>query len=312
MIMNLIFMGTPEFAVPGLKAMVESGFAPSLVVTQPDRPKGRGKVLSPTPVKELALQKGLNVQQPQDPNSLQFQNLIKKSAPDLIVVIAYGHILKPEFLKIPRLGCLNIHASLLPELRGPAPIQWAILRGLKETGLTAMWMDEGVDTGNIIMQEKVVIEPFETYGSLHEKLSKLSGPFLIRVLNNLKTNSTVTGTPQDQNRVTYAPKISKDMCKINWSKSAEDICRIIRALDPFPGATAKIREQELKLYGASFKDTEVNKTPGHIIVARGNELLVATGKGILGIKEVKLAGKKRLPVSEFIKGFRLKEGEIFE
>jgi len=309
---NIIFMGTPDFAVPGLRAMLDSGFAPSLVVTQPDRPKGRGKVLTPSPIKELALQKGLPVEQPQDPNAPEFLNLIQEIHPDLIVVIAYGHILKTALLDIPILGCLNIHASLLPELRGPAPIQWAILKGLKETGLTAMWMEAGVDMGNIILQEKVLVEPFETYGSLHQKLSSLSGPFLVRVLSHLKTKGRDPGTPQDHSLATYAPKITKDMCRIDWSRPAGEICRTIRALDPIPGATTTIRTQELKLYGASFKETEVDKHPGLILVARGNEMMVATGKGILMIKEVKLAGKKRLPVSEFIKGFRLKEGEFFE
>ncbi|MFN3535450.1 MAG: methionyl-tRNA formyltransferase, partial [Desulfatiglandales bacterium] len=220
--LRTIFMGTPDFAVYGLRAMLEAGFIPEAVVTQPDRPKGRGMALTPPPVKEFCLRKGMNFLQPEDPTSPEFIKILGALDLDLIVVIAYGHILKPELLSLPKMGCLNIHASLLPQLRGPAPIQWAIINGFKETGLTAMWMDRGVDTGNILAQEKVGIAPNETFGSLYEKLAQISGPFLVRVLDQLLINGYNPGSPQDHSIATFAPKITKDMRRIHWRRPAED------------------------------------------------------------------------------------------
>lgn len=310
--LKIVFMGTPDFAVYGLRSIVEAGYEPKLVITQPDRPKGRGKVLSAPPVKEFCERKNLEVLQPEDPNSREFVEKIKKLDTDLIVVIAYGHILKKDLLSIPKMGCLNIHASLLPALRGPAPIQWAILEGLKETGLTAMWMDEGVDTGNILFQEKVGITSNETFGSLHDKLGQISGPFLVRVLSYLHQKGYDPGTPQDHHRATFAPKITKQMRKIDWGRPAEFLSRVIRALDPFPGAYAYFKGQEIRLFKASEKNLGLDSIPGKVVMAKGSNLIIGTGKGHLAIGEAQLSGKRRLPISEFLKGFRIQEGEFFE
>lgn len=310
--LNIIFMGTPEFAVYGLRSMLEAGYEPRLVVTQPDRPKGRGRLLSPPPVKEFCYRKNLKVLQPEDPNAQGFVKNLKEVDPDLIVVIAYGHILKKDLLKLPKMGCLNIHASLLPALRGPAPIQWAIIEGLRETGLTAIWMDEGVDTGNIILQERVEISTNETCGTLHEKLGKLSGPFLVRVLRYLQQRGYDPGIPQDNSLATFAPKLTKQMRKIDWEKPAEFLSRVIRALDPFPGAYAHFKGQEIRLFKASEKKLGMESKPGKVVMAKGSNLIIGTGKGHICVGEAQLSGKKRLPISEFLKGFRIQEGEFFE
>ncbi len=308
--LRLIYMGTPSFAVPGLRALLDAGIPPLLVVTQPDRPKGRGMKPVPPPVKEFSVRKGLQVAQPESPNSQDFVETLRSLSPDLIVVIAYGHILKRDLLKVPRIGCLNIHASLLPQLRGAAPIQWAILNGLRETGLTAIWMDEGMDTGDIIHSQGILIHNNESYGTLEERLGNLSGPFLIKVLREIEAKGYIPGTPQDHQKATYAPKITKDLLWVDWKMTKEHISARIRAFDPYPGAMTTYKGHVLKLYEASHKDLPSKGEPGRVLVSRGPSLVVDTQNGVVTIGALQIPGKRRLPAEEFLRGFKIKEGDF--
>jgi len=307
---NIIFMGTPDFAVPSLRALVEHGHTVLAVVTQPDRPKGRGKKTLPSPVKKIAAEYGLEILQPGKASNQSFCEIVRGKGPDIIVVVAFGQILRKDFLNVPRWGVLNIHASLLPGYRGAAPIHWAILNNEEKTGLTAMKMNEGLDAGPILLQEEVHICTDETAGELHDRLAALSGDFLIKTLQAIAGNR-LTEKPQESAKATYAPKIDRNMSMIKWDRSAQDISALIRALDPWPGAFSRLGGQEIKLFLSQVADNDsLGLTPGRVSGHSEGALEVETARGVVRIRELQIPGKKRLPAMDFLRGFLLDKGTI--
>jgi methionyl-tRNA formyltransferase len=306
---KIVFMGTPEFAVPALKTLIENGHEVLSVITQPDRPKGRGKKIVPSPVKQAATAYELEVLQPEKASAPQFCEIIRGKRPDLLVVVAFGQILKKNLLDIPSWGVLNIHASLLPKYRGAAPIQWAIINNEAKTGLTALLMDEGLDTGPILLQQEVSLLPNETAGQLHDRLSALAGDFLVRTLKDLAENR-LRERPQDQAKSTYAPKIDRDMSLITWEKPAETVSALIRALDPWPGAFTKVRGKDIKIFSSQVVDKEWIGLPGRVAGHDESGLMVETGKGTVKIGELQIPGKKRLSAKDFLRGFPLDKGTL--
>ncbi|MBW1707763.1 MAG: methionyl-tRNA formyltransferase [Deltaproteobacteria bacterium] len=307
---EIIFMGTPDFAVPSLKALIKDGHNVLSVVTQPDRPKGRGRKLFPSPVKRVAREYGIEILQPEKASDGQFCDTIRSLEPDLLIVVAFGRILKNKLLTIPRWGALNIHASLLPKYRGAAPIHWAILNNETKTGLTAMRMDEGLDTGPVLLQEEVAIIEHETAGSLHDRLAGLSGDFIIKTLKGLAKNR-LKKMHQDPNEATYATKIDRGMSLIKWDQPANAISGLIRALDPWPGAFTTLEGKEIKLFLSRVTGKEArDEVPGRVAGQSEGALLVETGKGLIEITELQIPGKKRLPAGDFLRGFALERGTV--
>lgn len=313
--MRVVFFGTPDFAVPSLRALVEEGFDVGAAVTQPDRPQGRSRSrLVPPPVKVAAQAEGIPVLQPERPVGGAFYDEVRRLAPDVGVVVAYGHILKPELLAIPRRGMVNVHPSLLPELRGAAPVEWAIMNGLERTGVTIMVMDERLDAGPILHQIPETIED-ETGGELSEHLAEMGAQALVEALA-LWELGEIAPRPQHDSRATYAPKITRETARIDWMQPAERVARQIRALDPQPGAWTTLpgsgkRETgsvEVKLFGA--RATEGRGDPG-IILAAGGSVLVATGRGAVAVEEVQPAGKERMTAADWIRGRGVKAGQRF-
>ncbi|MFO7987819.1 MAG: methionyl-tRNA formyltransferase [Desulfatiglandaceae bacterium] len=307
----ILFMGTPDYAVPSLEGLVNKGYTVGAVVTQPDRPRGRKRRPVPPPVKTAALTLGLEVLQPEKASDGAFLTRVQQMNPDVIVVVAFGQILKRAFLHIPRWGALNIHASLLPKYRGAAPIQWAIINDEKKTGLTTMRMDEGLDTGPILLQEVCSVGPEETAGELHHRLSILSGELLLKTLEQLKAG-LLTETVQAHDRATYAPKIDRHLSAINWENSARKLSALIRGLDPWPGAVTEIQGKGVKLFSPWIMDeTRTGLKPGRVVGHSEHGLMVETGKGVIGIREVQAPGKRRLPAGDFLRGFPIAEGTVF-
>jgi methionyl-tRNA formyltransferase len=307
---RIIFMGTPDFAVPSLESLIKSGIDIPAVVTQPDRPKGRGRAITASPVKELAVRHAIKVLQPERSSDPGFMTEIRSLAPDLIIVVAFGQILRKALLEVPLWGVINIHASLLPRHRGAAPIQRAIMEGDPFTGLTIMGVDEGLDTGPILYQRQVPIEKDETAGLLHDRLSAISGGFLMEFLGEM-TAGRITETRQDPGIATYAAKIDRPMAKIDWGKGAGEISALIRGLDPFPGAFTLVNGNNVKLYSSTVQDDDLSVgAPGRVMETSGGILRIETGRGILGVREIQYPGKKRMPVKDFLRGFNLAEGTI--
>jgi methionyl-tRNA formyltransferase len=307
---KIIFMGTPGFAVPSLKALVECGHNVLASVTQPDRPKGRHRKLIASPVKQTAAEYGLDVFQPEKASDSQFCEVIRHKDPDLLIVVAFGQILTKGLLDIPRWGVLNVHASLLPKYRGAAPIQWAIFNNETKTGLTAMRMDEGLDTGPILLQEEVAILPDETAGRLHDRLAGRSGDFLLRTLSWMAENPSKE-RPQNKDEASYAPKIGRGMSLIKWGQSAETISALIRGLDPWPGAFTRLGGKEIRLFSSVVIDEDrVDGVPGRVAGHSGQGLQIETGRGIVEIGELQIPGKKRLPSGDFLRGFQIDKGIV--
>jgi len=305
--MKLIFMGTPDFAATILEGLIGSRHEILAVVTQPDKKKGRNQKLSASPVKELALMHGLVVYQPNKVKEPQFLDLLNELKPDAIIVAAFGQILPKALLDIPKYGCINVHASLLPKYRGAAPIQYAILDGETETGISIMYMDEGIDTGDVILQEKLVIEPDETGGSLFEKIAALGASCLLTALEQIE-NKTAVRIKQDHEQATYVKMISKDMGRLDFSQPAVKLERMVRGLDPWPSAFTFLDGKTLKIWKAAVEeDDEASYAarPGEIIELRRDAIVVKTGEGKLLIKELQLEGKKRLPADAFLRGYKL-------
>lgn len=297
--MRIVFFGTPEFAVPSLRALLDEGAEVVAVVTQPDRPQGRSRsTIMPPPVKTLAKERGLTVMQPERPQGDVFLANLRRVAPDLGVVVAYGHILRPEVLAVPARGMINVHASLLPRHRGAAPVQAAIIAGDLETGVTIMRLDTGMDTGPILHQARTLIRPDETGGQLASRLAELGARALIEALVLLR-QSVLQPEPQDDARATYAPKLDRDRARISWDDPGDEVARRIRALDPTPGAWTTLEGGELKLFGARLADG--GGEPGTILGA-GSELLVATGVGAVAIAQVQPAGRRRMMAAEWLHG----------
>lgn len=307
--MKLVYMGTPDFAVPPLVSLVEAGHEVAAVVTQPDKPKGRGKAVLMTPVKEKALSYGIPVYQPvRVKKDEEFLKILREIHPDAIVVAAFGQILPKEILELPRYGCVNIHASLLPKYRGAAPIQWAVIDGEKESGITTMMMDVGMDTGDMLERLVVPLDQNETAGSLFDKLSKAGGPLILDTLKKLEEGTAVR-TRQPEDGVTYARMLDKSFGKIDWSRSAAEIERLIRGLNPWPSAYTKYKEKTMKLWAADVVDSDDSGDPGQIVRVEKKRFLVQTGNGLLAIKELQLEGKKRMEADAFLRGVSLNEGE---
>jgi len=308
---RIIFMGTPDFAVPSLKSLVEHGHNVLSVITQPDKPKGRGRKMTPSPVKQRAIDYGIDVLQPEKASGREFCELIRGKEPDVIIVVAFGQILKNEFLDIPEFGAINIHASLLPNYRGAAPVHWAVMNSEEKTGLTAMKIDENLDSGPILLQEEVPIFSGETAGALYERLAALSGEFLIKTLKGM-AEGNISEKAQDHAKATYAPKIGRKMALINWDQPANKISALIRALDPWPGAFTTFQGKEIKLFLSSVMDeNKPDLTPGRVFGKLDEGIAVETAKGIVLVKELQMPGKKRLAAKDLLLGFQIDEGAVF-
>lgn len=307
--MKVIFMGTPDFAVGTLKAIIEEGHEILAVFTQPDKPKGRSKELVMPPVKELAVAHNLRVYQPVKIREAEYVEMIEKMQPDVIVVVAFGQILPKAILDIPKYGCVNVHASLLPEYRGAAPIQWAVIDGKEETGVTTMLMDVGVDTGDMLMKSVRKLDAKETGGSLFDKLSEDGAKLLIETLKGLEAG-TVTRTPQDHEKATHAKMLDKSTGKIDFSKDAREIECLIRGLNPWPSAFTSYNGKTLKIWDADVVEGDFDGLePGQIVEVNKNDFVVKCGTGALSIKELQLEGKKRMETGAFLLGTKVAVGE---
>ncbi|WP_026891249.1 methionyl-tRNA formyltransferase [Lacrimispora aerotolerans] len=309
--MRIVFMGTPEFSVPALKALVEAGHDVVGVVTQPDKSKGRGKEIQMPPVKEQALEYGIPVYQPVKARDPEFVKVLADLAPDTMVVAAFGQILPKSILDIPRYGCICIHASLLPKYRGAAPIQYAVIHGEKESGITTMLMAEGIDTGDMLDQEAVSLDLKETGGSLHDKLSQIGASLILKTLKKLE-DQTAVRTPQDDSQSCYVGMIKKSMGDIDWSMDAVEIERLIRGLNPWPSAYTDWNGKIIKIWDALVVDKEYEGTCGQVVETGKDCLVVKTGKGGLSIKELQMQGKKRMDIGAFLRGYQIAEGTVFE
>ena len=308
--MRVVFMGTPGFAVGTLKALLEAGHDVAAVVTQPDKPKGRGKELLMTPVKAEAVKHDIPVFQPERVRkNEEFLEELKKLAPDVIVVVAFGQLLPVSVLTLPKYGCVNVHASLLPMYRGAAPLQWVIINGEKVSGVTTMQMDKGLDTGDMLLKEEVAIEPKETYETYHDKLSVVGAQLLIKTLDGLEAG-TITPVKQEGDTC-YASMISKSLGNLDFTRPAVELERLMRGLDPAPAAYSFLDGKLLKLFGADVVDTDKEYSAqecGIITNITKNTFDITTGAGVLRVNEVQLEGKKRMDAASFLRGCRLTEG----
>jgi len=305
--MRVIFMGTPSFAVPILRAIHKSNHELIGVVTQPDRLKGRGRKLGISPVKELATGLRPIVMQPQTTKDEAFIGEVKRMSPDLIVVAAYGRMLTRDLLDIPPLGCINVHASLLPKYRGAAPIQWAIVKGERKTGITIMKMDEGMDTGDILLAQEVEIGDEDTAQSLHDRLAQVGASLIIKAMDQLD-KGTLRPIPQDHSEASYAPPLKKEDALIDWSQDGREIFNRIRGFNPWPGAFTYLKGLRLKVFSGEIINEEVRETQGKVVQSGSEGVKVTTGKGSLLIKEVQLEGRKRMPIHEFLVGNEIPPG----
>lgn len=315
--MKILFMGTPAFAVPSLNALVNSGHEVIGVVTQPDRPKGRGHKLTESPVKIAAKEAGLAVYQPDKVKAPDFIELLKQLAPQLIVVVAFGQILSKEILHLPEYGCINVHASLLPKYRGAAPIHWAVINGEKETGITIMQMNEGLDTGDMLISDGIKISPEDTTGIIHDKLSQLGAELLIKAVEQIE-NGSAKPVRQDDAKATYAPLLNRETEKINWNNSTEQICNLIRGLNPWPGAYTLLENKVLKIWQAKpcrpeniigYIDINEPLPPGQVLGrVPGLGFAVAAKNGCIVVSEAQLEGCKRVFGEDLLNGHKVAQG----
>ena len=310
--MRVIFMGTPDFSVGALKALAENGHEIAGVVTQPDKPRGRGKASAMTPVKEAALELGLTVYQPSRVREQSFMDTVRALNPDVIVVSAFGQIIPKALLELPRYGCVNIHASLLPKYRGAAPIQWAVMDGELVSGVTIMQMDEGLDTGDMLAKTEVPLDPDETGGSLFDKLSRAGAELLIRTLPALEQGTLTPEKQPLESPTAYARMIRKEDGRIDWNLEAEAIERRIRGLNPWPSAYTELTGKILKIWRAEVLPKESGQAPGTVTEAGKGGFCVQTGKGVLRLLEVQLEGKKRMDAQAFLRGFHAAPGMKLE
>ena len=314
--LRIIFMGTADFGGPTLEKLADSRENKIAVITQPDRPQGRGRKILPTPVKKIALDKGLEVFQPEKINDEESIKRIKEFNPDIILVVAYGQILSNHILNIPKIGCINIHGSLLPKHRGAAPINRAVINGEKETGITFIFMNEKVDAGDIIFQEKIDILPDETCGELYYRLSDLSASSLPKLLKKIKSGK-IERISQDNKLVTFARKMNKEDGKIDWSDKGEKVYNLIRGTIPYPGAFTYYKGRKLKITRARFlndykvETDAISPKPGRVVKIEKDAILISTGdKGVIKILRLIPAGSKELIASEFVNGYKIKVGEV--
>ncbi len=304
--MGIVFFGTPAFAVPSLEALLKAGEDVKLVVTQADKPKGRGHVLSPPPVKETALKSGLRVIQPPKLKDPGFLGELKSLRPEFLAVVAYGRLLPPEVLRAPSSAPVNLHASLLPKYRGAAPIPWAIIKGEKETGVATMLMTEGLDEGDILLEERVAVTDEDTAGTLSERLSQIGAGLLVRTLKGLREGS-IEPRPQT-GEPTYAPPLKKGDGKVNWSKSAVELSDFVRGMHPWPGAYCVLAGESVTLL--KTRPVSGKGAPGRIHAVEKDSIQIGTGYGLLSVELLKPAGKKAMPAGAFLQGRKLKEGDL--
>ena len=310
--MKIVFMGTPDFSVPVLEALVKAGHQVEAVVTQPDKPKGRGKAVLMTPVKEKAMELGIPVYQPVKVREPEFVEVLKELKPDVMVVVAFGQILPKAVLDIPPYGCVNVHASLLPKYRGAAPIQWVVIDGEKESGVTTMMMDVGLDTGDMLEKAVVPLAADETGGSLHDKLSVLGAELILSTLDKLEKGTAVR-TPQTDENTCYAKMLKKNMGDIDWTMDAVSIERLVRGLNPWPSAFTRWNGRMLKIWEAKVLPDPAVKAPcGSVISADEEGLKIQTGNGVLCVTSLQLEGKKRMDTAAFLRGYQIEPGCIME
>ena len=314
--LRIVFMGTPDFAVPCLQTLLDSPHSVVGVFTQPDKPQGRKMVLTPPPVKVLAAENGVPVFQPEkmkDPATLE---QLKALDPDLIGVVAYGRILPRAVLELPRYGCINVHASLLPKYRGAGPIQWAVINGEKESGVTTMYMCREIDKGDMLLKETVTLDPKETADSLQDKLSMMGGPLLLKTIDQLEDGSAVR-IPQCEEESTYAPKLQKTKVNIDWTMDADRIERLVRGLNSWPGTFTKIHGKTVKIWDCdvvcqeTLTESQAAATPGTVIVSEKDQLIVKAGNGALSLRMLQPEGKKNMSVDAYLRGYPIAQGELF-
>jgi methionyl-tRNA formyltransferase len=311
--MKLIFCGTPRFAVPTLEKLIAEKFVIELVVTNPDERAGRGYAKQSPPVKVVAEKAGLSTFQPAKLKDADTREFLSTFRPDAIVVVAYGHIIPPWMIELPRLGCINLHASLLPKYRGAAPIPWAIIRGERVTGVTTMKIDPGLDTGDILLQREIEIHDEDTTPALSEKLSTLGAELMVETLRGLERGE-IAPRPQDSTQATLAPMLRKEDGRIDWRLLAEEIARRVRGLDPWPGAYTAFRNKKLQIWSARPEPprASVPSEPGRLVAKDGKLLVVCGGGTLLDVYELQLEGRRRVPAQDFLNGIHLRPGEKAE
>ena len=308
--MRVIFMGTPDFSVGTLKELAKAGHEIVGVISQPDKPKGRGKNLQPTPVKEAAMELGLPVYQPKKVRDPEFIQVVRDLEPEVIVVVAFGQIIPKEILEMPKYGCINVHASLLPKYRGAAPIQWAVIDGEKESGVTIMQMDEGLDTGDMLAKAIVPLDEKETGGSLFDKLSEAGGRLCVETLAKLEKGE-IAPEKQGESPTAYASMLDKKMGNIDWNKSAVVIERLVRGLNPWPSAYTHLDGKTLKIWACDVLPQSASKgESGEILEVTKDAIHVQTGDGILVLREIQLAGKARMDAGAFLRGYKVVPGTV--
>lgn len=305
--MKIVYMGTPDFAVAPLEALIGAGHQVMAVVTQPDKQKGRGKEVQMTPVKECALKHNIPVFQPVKIREKEAVDKLREYPADIFVIAAFGQILSEEILKIPPLGCVNIHASLLPAYRGAAPIQWAILNGEKETGVTIMQMEKGLDTGDMLLKRAIPIEPKETGESLHDKLMKIGAELIVEALPLMEAGK-ILPEKQEDSKSSYASRLNKEMGRIDWNKDAGELERLVRGLNSWPSAYTFYRGKTLKIWEADVREGQSGKQPGEITQVGKDFVDVSCGKDTLRIYSLQLEGKKRMAVKDFLLGYDMQQG----
>lgn len=303
--MKIIYAGTPDFAVPTLERLYEENYPPNLVISQKDRRRGRGKKLQYTPVKKKAIDLGIEVFQPEDINSKNSIEKIKSINPDIIIVAAFGQILKKELLDIPRYGCINIHASLLPKYRGAAPINWAIINGEKDTGITIMDMEEGLDTGDIISQRSIPIEEDDDSQSLHDKLSVLGSELIIETITNI-TRGKYKKTSQDDSLSSYAPRIFRETGKIDWNTKGEDIFNLVRGLKPWPGTYSYYQDEVIKIHRVRIEPQIKKGEPGEIVKVDNSGIYVNCLDNTIVIEELQFPNKRKMSTRDYLAGNSIK------
>ena len=314
--MRIIFMGTPEFAVPVLESLINSRHEVVAVVTQPDRPKGRGKNMQFSPVKECALAHNIPVMQPVNVSVPEVIDELRAYEPELIVVVAFGQFVTKKIREMPKYGCINVHASLLPKYRGAGPIQWAVINGEKESGVTTMYMCREIDKGDMLLKDTVTLDPKETGDSLHDKLSMMGGPLLLKTIDQLEDGSAVR-IPQCEEESTYAPKLEKTMGNIDWTMDADRIERLVRGLNSWPGTFTKIHGKTVKIWDCdvvrqeTFTENQAAAKPGTVIVSEKDQLIVKAGNGALSLRMLQPEGKKNMTVDAYLRGYPIAQGELF-
>lgn len=309
--MNIIFAGTPDFSVASLEALVKAGYNINLVVTQEDSRRGRGKKVRYTPVKEKALELGLEVYQPEDINSEDSIEKLKSMDPDFIIVVAYGQIVSQEILDLPRGGCLNIHASLLPKYRGAAPLNWAIIDGEEDTGVTIMKMDKGLDTGDMYYKKSIKIEDEDNVGSIHDKLAILGAEAIVESIEDIAAGK-IKAKKQDESQSSYAEKVFRETGEIDWTRSGREIFNLVRGVTPWPGARTSYKDESVKIHRISYDEKDSKGEFGEILEVSNRGILVKAKDGHVLIEEIQFPNKRKMSVEDYIAGNEINKGEILK